>query len=120
MGLFNVVTAIYVERTVDAAKSNGLIQRNRRFSDKLRVEKLTGDLVAHFFHAANGDADLRKSSSEESLHQLQLSASKIEHTCIARETFKEVMEREDVMKILSNLDIAMEDCLDLDGLFNAF
>lgn len=46
-GLFNVIVAIYVENTVAAAKSNEMIQRQRRLEDRARFAEKVINLV-HF------------------------------------------------------------------------
>eukprot|EP00928_Gymnodinium_smaydae_P089779 TRINITY_DN73691_c0_g1_i1.p1 TRINITY_DN73691_c0_g1~~TRINITY_DN73691_c0_g1_i1.p1 ORF type:complete len:655 (+),score=95.85 TRINITY_DN73691_c0_g1_i1:64-1965(+) len=114
-GLFNIITAIYVENLVDAAKSNESLVRRRRLND----EKLTVVSLSRLTHACWKAYCHANGMSEESAECPDLDkAAEIE---ISEPLFQRIMEDRQVNAILDGLDVANADrvglfeVLDADG-----
>eukprot|EP00928_Gymnodinium_smaydae_P073225 TRINITY_DN56461_c0_g1_i1.p1 TRINITY_DN56461_c0_g1~~TRINITY_DN56461_c0_g1_i1.p1 ORF type:complete len:590 (-),score=91.27 TRINITY_DN56461_c0_g1_i1:56-1825(-) len=111
-GLFNVIVAIYVENTVAAAKHNDLQKKQQRLMDKRVFLEKTQELLELIWqkHKRHAGLDESEEMSQE-----------IEHVEVDQSLFSDLLEESKFQEILSDLDIAEEeqvdlfDTLDVDG-----
>jgi len=101
-GLFNVIIAIYVENTVAAAKSNELVQRQRRLEDQTRFAEKIVDLV-HYFWTQRPERDPQTTFSLDEAMELEVS----------EDCFRSCLPTTEMRELLSDLDVPKEDHADL-------
>lgn len=102
-GLFNVIISIYVENTVAAAKSNEIVQRQRRLSDSERfTEKILN--FTHFLWAQFRKPGVRRTGFKfEEAMNLEVS----------EDMFMQIVDLPEMSTLLSELDVPKEDHMDL-------
>jgi len=108
-GLFNVVTAIYVENIVAASKHKELGSRRKRLQDHTLKANLTQKLVQLFTTQAV------KAQMESPKQQ----ASELRSVLITEDMFEDAMQDDKVQLLLDRLDIADEDRVDLFEILDA-
>lgn len=99
-GLFNVTVALFVEKTVTAAKYNDILQKRMRLQDRDRLTSKMGDLCGHFLRVLDFDGEL---------HEL----------CVTSDSFDQLLADQAVVLTLEELDIAEEDRYDLFDILDA-
>lgn len=114
-GLFNVIVAIYVENTVEAAKYNAVyMKRGRLENQKLLAEKSASlvRLVWDIFQERGGpqDKELASLPARPTAQQISDVASKMQ---ITPEIFDLLKRCAQFQEILTDLDVSDEDQLDL-------
>lgn len=104
-GLFNVIIAMFVEQTVEAAKSNDLLQRRKRLADYQMFQEKSMEMAELAY-------SLKKKIPLESVAS-QLNLEEIGELQLAREEFHTLCAHPEFKSLLSTLDVAEEDHLDL-------
>jgi len=125
LGLFNLISALYVEITMAAAKSTEDQDTKRRHRESLRVAHLTKQLLKKFCSAQHFvyDRDRVKDPSVNDISEsLQKSENEdlIQDMLITKDLFLVVVQDPEVQKIMGDLSIPPDranlfDVLDADG-----
>jgi len=104
-GLFNVIIALFVEQTVEAAKSNELYQKRCRLMDNVMFKEKSLEMAELAYSLRHGVdvASVAKKPTHDEMYAMELSHEEFTNLC-HDPYFKDV---------LSSLDVAEEDHLDL-------
>jgi len=104
-GLFNVIIAVFVEETVEAAKYNELYQKRLRLNDGIMFQEKSLEMAELAYSLKkNVPVELVASSFQiEEIQSLELS----------NEEFNDLCKHKEFKELLSALDVAEEDHLDL-------
>jgi len=134
-GIFNLIIAIYIENTLEAAKQHHDKDRQKRYRESLRIAHATKDLLKRFCIAAQAlsefcDHSGIKSEKEETKeHFISTALRTLSHvpeesyesTSISKDLFLMVIQDQTVQKLMDELDIppgdraSLFDVLDSDG-----
>jgi len=120
-GIFNVIIAIYVEITMNAAKRNEEMDKNRRDREAIRVAHITKQLVKMFCSAHRNLSHCPMSSRDMDAVLSHTGDEEIdEDALISKELFLLVVQDRKVQKLLDNLDVPSDrahlfDIIDADG-----
>jgi hypothetical protein len=130
-GLFNIITAIYIENTMSAAKSNDEKNKQARERESLRVAHLAKRLLRNFCIAQRiaeshrgTNEDLRQSIHKELRHSKSVDFedlnANMEDISISRDLYLVIIQNQDIQNTLDELDIPPDrahlfDVLDADG-----
>jgi len=113
LGLFNLITAIFVENAVAAAKFNEAIQTKRRQRSREALTAKVRQLIQIFWEAQHDMLDRpRRSGSMESLRK-NFSMHQCTDMQVTLELYEKVITLTSVQNILEDLEIAEDDYFDL-------
>jgi len=116
IGLFNVISAIFVENTLLAAKVNDVQQEWKRLADETRTSGLLNELV-EILVLALSDPDQERLSLTSGMDKITLEAA--ENMDMNADLFHRVMARPQVQGIFDMLDIAKSDRIGLFDILDA-
>jgi len=130
-GIFNLIVAIYIENTLEAAKHGTEMDRRKRYRESLRVAHATKALVKKFATASRacGECDEEAQSlvkTEKSVHQALRGPQKdtddldLDKVIISKDLFLLVIQDPTVQSIMDSLEIPPDraelfDVLDADA-----
>eukprot|EP00413_Alexandrium_margalefii_P028190 CAMPEP_0204551676 /NCGR_PEP_ID=MMETSP0661-20131031/26063_1 /ASSEMBLY_ACC=CAM_ASM_000606 /TAXON_ID=109239 /ORGANISM="Alexandrium margalefi, Strain AMGDE01CS-322" /LENGTH=171 /DNA_ID=CAMNT_0051558669 /DNA_START=19 /DNA_END=531 /DNA_ORIENTATION=+ len=122
-GLFNLIVAVYIENTLNAAKTEGEKSRAQRQHESVRVARLARQLLKKFLAAQRVLAGHTVDFDSIALHQgLSSSFDDVAEasTPISKEMFLSTIQDSSVQRLMDDLDIPPEraglfDTLDSDG-----
>jgi len=112
LGLFNLITAIFVENVVAAAKSNEALQAKRRQRSREQLTAKLRQLIKIFWAAQRDHSSLDSIGETFSLSQ----------SCdmqVSLELYETVVAKTSTQHILEDLEIAEDDYLDLFDILDA-
>jgi len=104
-GLYNVIIAIFVEQTVEAAKHNEIYQKRARLTDEIMFHEKSLEM-AELAYSLKKDVNL-----EEVAYNLTI--EEINNLELTKEEFEALCRHKDFKDLLSSLDVSEEDHLDL-------
>mmetsp|Transcript_58202 Transcript_58202/g.138595 ORF Transcript_58202/g.138595 Transcript_58202/m.138595 type:complete len:913 (+) Transcript_58202:99-2837(+) len=123
-GIFNLIVAVYIEQTIDAAKRNEDASRRNRQRESLRIAFLTKKLLKKFCAAHRVCEKLFMVDNQEDIRKIlsDCAADDVEDKgmAISREMFLTVVQDPEVQRLMDDLDIPPDrahlfDILDADG-----
>jgi len=113
LGLFNLITAIFVENAVAAAKFNEAIQSKRRQRSREQLTAKVRQLIQIFWEAQHGILDRPGRSSSMDNMRKSFSMQKCTAMQVTLELYEKVITLTTVQDILEDLEIAEDDYFDL-------
>jgi len=125
-GIFNLIVAIYIEHTLEAAKVHHELDKRMRERESLRVAHATKDLLKKFcaglrlFSDTDGRTPLQAGDLIKSLRKSSLDEVEDLHMTISKDLFLLVIQDPEVQALMDALDIppdraSLFDVLDADG-----
>eukprot|EP00927_Polykrikos_kofoidii_P038374 TRINITY_DN3270_c1_g3_i4.p1 TRINITY_DN3270_c1_g3~~TRINITY_DN3270_c1_g3_i4.p1 ORF type:complete len:729 (+),score=112.61 TRINITY_DN3270_c1_g3_i4:161-2347(+) len=115
-GLFNVIIAIYVDNTVEAAKSNALLSKRQRLRDKGFLHETATALIIFVWQMYTRKTQVT-SEETENLPEFNMSSDDIIRNAssveITKEFFDELIAATEFCRLLELLDISDENQMDL-------
>lgn len=113
--LFNVIVAIFVENTLQAAKGNDVLKRRARGQDEHRWAATTSELI----HTIIKIKKRSLCGDEKNAEEIENLSREAGNLAITKAFFKDLIEEDDFRERLRELDIANEDIPDLFDTFDA-
>lgn len=107
-GLFNLIVAVYVEKTMEAAKMNSERDRDTRRKESMRVARITRRLLKKFCSAYRLSVEMGTSDTHEraTIFLRESHDDDIHHSMlISKEVFMLTIQDPEVQKLMDQLDI---------------
>jgi len=121
-GLFNLIVAIYIENTLNAAKTEGEKTKAQRLRESVRIAKLTRQLLKHFCSAQRVGSESNSDLGDVRMCMHNADIDDVVHSAepVSKEMFLCIIQDQNVQRLMDELDIppdraSLFDTLDADG-----